>query len=200
MTGAAEPVLAIEPAPLEVRRIVVLKLDHRGDFILATAAFEAVRSAFPNAHITVVCGPWNVAEAEGGGMFDRVLGLAFFPEFVHAENRVIGDAASLRAFARTSRTESSEESSMNNGELARRLEAARIFAQRLSGTLPLRRSSPLMDAWDAMKRWASSDSDISSEKSATAFPFSSAACSAKFAIRADLPMDGRAARMIRLPD
>ncbi len=99
MTGAAEPVLAIEPAPLEVRRIVVLKLDHRGDFILATAAFEAVRSAFPSAHITVVCGPWNVADAEAGGMFDRVLGLAFFPEFVHAENRVIGDAASLRAFA-----------------------------------------------------------------------------------------------------
>ncbi len=88
---------------------------------------------------------------------------------------------------------------MNSGDLASRFDASMIFAQRDAGTLPLRRSSPLIDAWDAMKRCASSDSDISSENSATAFSASSAAFSAKLAISADFPIDGLAARMTRLP-
>ena len=66
--------------------------------------------------------------------------------------------ASRRVFARTSSTERSEESSTNSADSASRLEAARIFAQRVCGTLPLRRSSPLIDAWLAMKRCASSPS------------------------------------------
>ncbi len=57
----------------------------------------------------------------------------------------------------------------------------------------------MIEACEAMNRWASSPSDISSENSATAFFASSAAFSAKFAISADLPIEGRAARMIRLP-
>ena len=73
---------------------------------------------------------------------------------------------------------------MNSGDFASRFDASMIFPQRDAGTRPLRRSSPLIDACDAMNRWASSDSDISSENSATAFFAPSAACSAKFAIRA----------------
>ena len=88
---------------------------------------------------------------------------------------------------------------MNSDDSASRLLAARILPQRAGGTLPLRRSSPLIEACDAMKRCASSDSDISSENSATAFSLLSAAYSAKLAISADLPIPGLAARMIRLP-
>ena len=72
---------------------------------------------------------------------------------------------------------------MNSDDSASRFDAARILPQRAGGTLPLRRSSPLIDACDAMKRCASSDSDISSENSATAFSLSSAAFSAKLAIK-----------------
>ena len=50
--------------------------------------------------------------------------------------------------------------------------------------MPLRRSSPLIEACEAMKRCASSDSDISSENSATACWLLSAAYSAKLAISA----------------
>ncbi len=99
MTEPAEPVLAIESSAVTVRRVLVLKLDHRGDFIMATPAFEALRAAFPAAHITLVCGTWNVEEAAAAGLFDRVLGFGFFPEFVHQGNRVIGDDASRLAFA-----------------------------------------------------------------------------------------------------
>ena len=88
---------------------------------------------------------------------------------------------------------------MNSGDFASRLEASMILPQRDAGTRPLRRSSPLIDACEAMKRCASSDSDISSENSATAWSPSSAAFSQKLAISADFPIEGRAARMIRLP-
>ena len=88
---------------------------------------------------------------------------------------------------------------MNSGDFASLFDASMILPQRDAGTRPLRRSSPLIDACEAMKRCASSDSDISSENSATAFSAPSAAFSAKLAISADFPIDGRAARMIRLP-
>ena len=74
---------------------------------------------------------------------------------------------------------------MNSGDFASRFDASMILPQREPGTRPLRRSSPLIEACDAMKRWASSDSDISSENSATALPPAcSAAFSAKLAISA----------------
>ena len=65
----------------------------------------------------------------------------------------------------------------------------------------MRRSSPLIDACEAMKRWASSASDISRLNSATGrgWSLSSATFSAMFVTSADLPIDGRAARTMRLP-
>ena len=57
----------------------------------------------------------------------------------------------------------------------------------------------LIRACEATKRCASSASDISSENSATGLPCSIAAFSAMFVTSADLPIEGRAAMMIRLP-
>ena len=50
-----------------------------------------------------------------------------------------------------------------------------------------------------MNRWASSASDISSEKKATGLPCLEATFSAMLQTSADLPSDGRAAITIRLP-
>ncbi len=60
-------------------RILVLKLDHIGDFILAIEPFAAIRRYWPNAHITLVCGPWGVPLAERLGYFDVVVPCVFFP-------------------------------------------------------------------------------------------------------------------------
>ena len=54
-------------------------------------------------------------------------------------------------------------------------------------------------AWEAMKRWASSVSDISRLNSATGLPWLMAAFSAMLVTRQLLPIDGRAAITIRLP-
>ena len=106
---------------------------------------------------------------------------------------------SRRAFARISSIPTSLESSTHSGAAARRWLALRIFGQRCSATRPLRSSSPLIRAWDATKRWASSASAISSEKSATGLPCSTAAFSAMLHTSALFPIAGRAATMIRFP-
>jgi ADP-heptose:LPS heptosyltransferase len=59
-------------------RILVLKLDHIGDFVVALPAFEHLRSVFPDAAITLVCASWNRAWAEALGLFDTVVSFDFF--------------------------------------------------------------------------------------------------------------------------
>jgi ADP-heptose:LPS heptosyltransferase len=59
-------------------RILVLKLDHMGDFIVALPALEQLRAAFPHALITLVCGPWNQVWAERSGLADAVMAFDFF--------------------------------------------------------------------------------------------------------------------------
>jgi len=66
--------------PVASLRIVVLKLDHLGDFILGLPAMERLRRLFPRAHITLVCGAWNLAAARGLGLFDAVVEFGAFPQ------------------------------------------------------------------------------------------------------------------------
>ena len=63
-----------------IKRVIVLKLDHRGDFTMAIPAFQIIRQRFCDAEVTLVCGSWNRQEAEKLEVFDRVLAFDFFPE------------------------------------------------------------------------------------------------------------------------
>ncbi len=62
------------------RRILVLKLDHLGDFIIGLPALERLRSAFPLDHITLACGSWNEAMARATGLADQIVVCNVFPE------------------------------------------------------------------------------------------------------------------------
>lgn len=68
-----------EPATRQ-RRILVLKLDHIGDFLMALPALEKLRRAFAGDHITLLCGPWNIEFAGGAGIADDIRPYRFFPE------------------------------------------------------------------------------------------------------------------------
>jgi ADP-heptose:LPS heptosyltransferase len=72
--GLAERVRLLPEKP----RILVLKLDHIGDFILAMPAMEHLRASFPDGHLTLACGSWNRDWAEQSGLFDRVVTFDFF--------------------------------------------------------------------------------------------------------------------------
>lgn len=75
------------------RRILLLKLDHLGDFIMGVPALEKVREAFPDASITLVVGSWNLSMAQDLGLFETVVAFDAFPrnsseEAVNLENKV----------------------------------------------------------------------------------------------------------------
>ena len=76
----ADAYRVIAPDNRGLQRLIVLKLDHRGDFMMATPAFRILRQAFPQAAITLVCGSWNRREADGLALFNRVIPFDFFPE------------------------------------------------------------------------------------------------------------------------
>jgi ADP-heptose:LPS heptosyltransferase len=59
-------------------KILVLKLDHLGDFVVALPAFRQLRQAFPHAEITVLCASWNRVWAERSRLFDAVVTFDFF--------------------------------------------------------------------------------------------------------------------------
>lgn len=63
----------------KVQRILLLKLDHLGDFIMALPALRAVRRHFPKAHITLVVGEWNLGLARRIGIAEEVLTFDAFP-------------------------------------------------------------------------------------------------------------------------
>ncbi|MDB5688128.1 MAG: hypothetical protein JWL91_4 [Sphingomonas bacterium] len=60
-------------------RILVLKLDHLGDFIMGIAALERLRETFPAAAITLVVGSWNRDLAAGLGIADTILSFDIYP-------------------------------------------------------------------------------------------------------------------------
>lgn len=62
------------------RRLLVLKLDHYGDFLIGLPALKKLRKIFPSDHITLVCGSWNVELARRVAVADEVRAYDFFPE------------------------------------------------------------------------------------------------------------------------
>ena len=61
------------------RQVLILKLDHLGDFIMGVAALERARALFQGAEITLVVGSWNVELAQGLGLADHIIAFDVFP-------------------------------------------------------------------------------------------------------------------------
>ena len=60
-------------------RILALKLDHLGDFIMGLPALEQLRAIFPTSHITLVVGSWNFDLARRANVADEILTFDVFP-------------------------------------------------------------------------------------------------------------------------
>lgn len=98
----AHPVIRVIRADTWLRtdspRILLLKLDHIGDFIITLDSFAMVREAWPNAHIDIVCGSWNKSLAEATGLFDNVICCNFFAESGADYNKDLMMASGLSEF------------------------------------------------------------------------------------------------------
>ena len=62
--------------------ILLLKLDHIGDFLTGLDALSIIRNAFPAAHITFICLPSVKTLAEASQLFDEVIAFDATPESV----------------------------------------------------------------------------------------------------------------------
>ena len=61
-------------------RLLVLKLDHLGDFIIGLPSLGRLREAFPRAFIRLVTASWNRVTAEATGLADEVVTYDYFPQ------------------------------------------------------------------------------------------------------------------------
>jgi ADP-heptose:LPS heptosyltransferase/GT2 family glycosyltransferase len=66
----------------QIKKLLILRLDHIGDFALSVPAFKRMREHFSRAEteITLVCGEWNRELAESLGIFDKILTLNYYNE------------------------------------------------------------------------------------------------------------------------
>jgi ADP-heptose:LPS heptosyltransferase len=83
MTDDPAPILVGESrslGPAGSRRILVLKLDHLGDFIIGVPAMRTLRALFADDHITLICGSWNLAAARDAGLADEVVAYDYFDD------------------------------------------------------------------------------------------------------------------------
>ena len=79
------------------RRIIVLKVDQIGDFILAGSALADLRRACPNAHLTMVCASTTHELAVSLGIFDEIISFDFFQRGVDAPgSKAHADYTSIR--------------------------------------------------------------------------------------------------------
>lgn len=74
-----------------VKSILVIKLDHIGDFLLAIPAFAQLRRSFADAEITLLCATWNASLARQSGLFDHVVPFDFYPSQADARRRPPAD-------------------------------------------------------------------------------------------------------------
>ncbi len=104
---------------------------------------------------------------------------------------------SRRAFERNSKTESAGVSSMNRGAEPSGLVADSRWRHCSGVRRPLFTSLPLRPVSATIRRIMSCTEDISSEKNATPASWSTAMLRAMVSTKAVLPIDGRAATMMR---
>ena len=62
------------------QRILVIKPDHLGDVLLLTPALQTLRAALPEAHLTLMIGPWSADAVRGNTSINALL-FCEFPGF-----------------------------------------------------------------------------------------------------------------------
>lgn len=76
LLGARGRVLARPERP----RVLLIRPDHLGDFLLSSPTVELLRKALPQAHLTMMVGPWSVEPARRDALLDDLL-VCPFPGF-----------------------------------------------------------------------------------------------------------------------
>ncbi|HEX3640898.1 MAG TPA: hypothetical protein VHV10_06390, partial [Ktedonobacteraceae bacterium] len=68
---------------IQAPRILLIRPDHLGDLVMTTPVLQALREQAPNAHITMMVGPWSSAVVERHPALNQLL-TCLFPGFQRA--------------------------------------------------------------------------------------------------------------------
>ncbi len=77
----------------EVRRILALKLDHIGDFVVALPALRALKARFPAAHLALLAPPATASLADLAPMVDEVIPFTFYESRSEEGRKTVGEEA-----------------------------------------------------------------------------------------------------------
>jgi len=74
----ARPLHPARPPALPAKpRILLIRPDHIGDLLFATPVLRVLRSAFPDAHLTGMVGPWAEAVWKNSPHLDKIIACSF---------------------------------------------------------------------------------------------------------------------------
>jgi ADP-heptose:LPS heptosyltransferase len=79
-------------------RILLIRPDHLGDIVLTTPVLDALKKSIPQAHITMMVGPWSSEIVAHHPAIDRLL-LCPFPGFQRAPQKPLTPYTMLFSFA-----------------------------------------------------------------------------------------------------
>jgi lipopolysaccharide heptosyltransferase II len=89
---------AHKPLP-DMPRILLVRPDHLGDLVLTTPIFAALKASLPNAHITLMVGPWSSEVVARHPDIDRIIPCQF-PGFTRAPQKPLAPYIMLWSVAR----------------------------------------------------------------------------------------------------
>jgi len=85
--------------PGDIRRILVVRVDHIGDMVLSTPAFRALKHAFPQAHLTLLARPETAELMHTNPNLDEII--TFSPQlFARSGERIPSAEETLELLAR----------------------------------------------------------------------------------------------------
>lgn len=75
-----------KPVSRQPERILLVRPDHIGDMLITTPAISLLRAALPNAHLTMLAGPWSKVVLDGNPDLDEII-TCEFPGFTRGEKQ-----------------------------------------------------------------------------------------------------------------
>src|SRR3954463_3514825 len=105
--GAPGAYAAVRRSPqrtLLAPRILLIRPDHLGDLVMTTPVLQALRKQAPNAHITMMVGPWSSAVVECHPALNQLITCPF-PGFQRATQKPLEPYIVLLKTARQLRHE-----------------------------------------------------------------------------------------------
>lgn len=89
-----------KPPLAEIKKIMVLRLDHIGDVLLVTPLLRTLRKHLPNAHISIAAGSWATGILEGNPDVDEIVVFDYPRYNRNHSNKSRGNIAASLCFIR----------------------------------------------------------------------------------------------------